>query len=127
MFKLINKYIHNKITFTKFFLRLQSYFGWLKHCDSKNLLHRIQQKIGLKFSNFNGKDSIISNFYDRRVYVVEIIVKNKYYFIHFIYKNEAYRIKSKSKKLYKALTKTALPKLFKIKKYAKRKKNSSKR
>lgn len=126
MFKLINKYIHNKITFTKFLLRLQSYFGWLKHCNSKNLLHKIQEKIGLKFSNWNGKESIISNFYDKYVYVVEVIIKNKYYFIHFIYKNKAYQVKSKSNKLLRALTKTVLPKLFKIKKYAKRKKNSSK-
>lgn len=38
MFKLINKYKSNKITKEEFIKRFNSYFGWLKYCNSKNLL-----------------------------------------------------------------------------------------
>lgn len=124
IFKLINKYINNKIQFSKFINSIQSYFGWLKYCNSKNLLHKIQQKINLKFSNWKGKQSIISNFYGKTLYIVEVIIKNKYYLIHFIYKNISYSIKSKNKKLLIALNKTTLPNLFKFKHYARSKKNS---
>lgn len=42
---------------------MQSYFGWLKFCNSKNLLRKIQRDTGLRFSNWDGKKSNISRFY----------------------------------------------------------------
>ena len=124
IFKLINKYNSNKITFTCLLDSIQSYFGWLKYCDSKYLLQKIYKLTNIKFSNWNGKQSIIGNFYNKTVYIVEVVIKNKYFLIHFRYRNTSYSIKSKSKKLLRALNKTVLPNLFKFKNYARSKKNS---
>lgn len=32
-----------------------AYYGWLKHADTKNLLHKIQSLTGVRYSNWNGK------------------------------------------------------------------------
>lgn len=50
--------------------RMQSYFGWLKFCNSKNLLRKIQRDTGLRFSNWDGKKSNISRFYNKYIHIV---------------------------------------------------------
>lgn len=97
--KLIRKYNTNQIPFIKMIKSLQSYFGWLKHCNSKNLLQHIQQKIGIKYSNWDGKETIISNVYNKWIFITDVIVKNKYFKINFIHHNTSYTVKSKSIKL----------------------------
>lgn len=41
---------------------MQSYFGWLKFCNSKNLLRKIQRDTGLRFSNWMGRNLIFQDF-----------------------------------------------------------------
>lgn len=52
---------------------MQSYFGWLKFCNSKNLLRKIQRDTGLRFSNWDGKKSNISRFYNKYIHIVDIV------------------------------------------------------
>ena len=52
---------------------MQSYFGWLKFCNSKNPLRKIQRDTGLRFSNWDGKKSNISRFYNKYIHIVDIV------------------------------------------------------
>lgn len=62
LFRLVKKYQSGKIDRQELRRRMQSYFGWLKFCNSKNLLRKIQRETGLRFSNWDGKKSNISRF-----------------------------------------------------------------
>ena len=105
---------------------MQSYFGWLKFCNSKNLLRKIQKDIGLRFSNWNGKKSIISKFYNKYIHIVDVVSYNKYFRINFIYNNIPYYIQSKNRHLFYSLARYKFPINFKIKPYVRTKKNRSK-
>ena len=98
--RLIDKYEQGQIPKEELQIKLASYFGWLKYCDSKNLLRQIYQRTGIKYSKWNGKDAIISHFYGKRVYVVNVEPRNKYYLIQFIYKGVPYQIKSRDSGLF---------------------------
>lgn len=126
LFKLIRKYQCNKISNLELKRRMQSYFGWLKFCNSKNLLRKIQKDIGLRFSNWNGKKSIISKFYNKYIHIVDVVSYNKYFRINFIYNNIPYYIQSKNRHLFYSLARYKFPINFKIKPYVRTKKNRSK-
>lgn len=98
--KLIDKYEQGKLSKEELQIKLASYFGWLKYCDSKNLLRQIYLKTGIKYSKWNGKDAIISHFYGKRIYAVNVETRNKYYLIQFIYKGVPYQIKSRDSGLF---------------------------
>lgn len=102
---------------------LQSYSGWLKHCNSKHLLSKVEQLTGNHYSNWNGKLTKISDFYNKNIKIIEIILHNKYFYINFVHKKKSYKVKSKNKVLYNKLCSTTLPTNFIIKDYAKRKQN----
>ena len=72
MFRLINLYKQNKIDKEELERRMRSYFGWMKFCDSKNLLKKIETLTGLKFSNWNGKEVNISKFYNKYIHIIAI-------------------------------------------------------
>lgn len=113
--KLISKYKKGEITKEDLQVKLASYFGWLKYCDSKNLLTKIYQKTGIKYSKWNGKDANISRFYGKRIYVVNVEPRNKYYLIQFIYKGVPYQIKSRDSGLFFYLNlQPYFPILFKL-------------
>lgn len=44
-----------------------AYYGWLKHADTKNLLHKIQSLTGVRYSNWNGKRTNIVKYYGKYV------------------------------------------------------------
>ena len=98
--KLIDKYEQGKLSKEELQIKLASYFGGLKYCDSENLLRQIYLKTGIKYSKWNGKDAIISHFYGKRIYVVNVETRNKYYLIQFIYKGVPYQIKSRDSGLF---------------------------
>lgn len=115
IFRLINKFISNKISEKEFKTKMSSYFGWLKYCDSKNLLRKIEDKTGMHLSNWNGNKSIISNFFHKTVKIIEVIDYSKYFQIHFIYKNKPYSVNSNNKYLYKGLKNKKFPTNFMFK------------
>lgn len=96
---LVNKYMNNKIPFAPWYRSLQSYFGWMKYCNSKHFLQSIQQRCGLRYSNWIGKQSNISNFYNCWMYLIDVVKKNKYFKLNFIYHKQPYSVYSKSIKL----------------------------
>ena len=51
LMKLTNSFTNCKINKEEYRRRIQSYFGWLKYCNSKNLLHKIYKMTGLWLSN----------------------------------------------------------------------------
>lgn len=53
IFRLVNKYKAGKISLEEFKRKMSSYFGWLKYCDSKHLLQKIEQETG--FTTPTGK------------------------------------------------------------------------
>lgn len=124
MFRVINKYIKGEYTIEILVQKMQSYFGWLKHCDSKYLLQKIEKLTGLHYSNWKGIESKISNFYDKNVRIIEIVKYSKYFKIHFIYNNNPYSVNSTNKKLYKYLKDTKFPTNYKFKNHAKSKKTN---
>lgn len=103
MFKLINKYKSGKITFDELKRSFASYQGWLKFCDSKNLLRKIEQLTGLHISNWNGEKTTFRFVHNKVVRLIELDKRKSYYKINFIYKHKPYYIESKNISLYNEL------------------------
>lgn len=123
IFRLINRYKAGKIDLEELKRRLTFYFGWLKYCDSKNLLQKIERETGLHFSNWNGIEAKVSDFYGKNVRIIEIVKYSKYFKIHFIYKHKPFTVKSRSMRLYNTLKNCIFPLNFKLISYAGTKKN----
>lgn len=123
MFKLIYKKECNKISTDNLKRKLQSYFGWLKYCNSKNLLNKIYQKTNIKFSNWNGKKVNITVFCSKNIYLMDIIKYNKYFRMNFIYHNKILYIQSHDNYLLYKLNKYKLPVNLKLDNYVRTKKN----
>lgn len=127
LFRLINQYKQNKMSEEELNIRMRSYFGWLKFCNSKNLLKKIQNLTGLKFSNWNGKEVNISRFYNKYVHIVEVVNYGKHFRVHFVYNKKSYYFKSKNRQLYYSLLRYKFPVNFKIKPYVRAEKNTNER
>lgn len=97
---LVNAYKEHKIGKGKLQLKLASYFGWLKYCDSKNLLRQIYQETNIWYSGWNGYRTNISKFKGRWIYVVNVEPRNKYFLVQFIYNERPYEFKSTNKELF---------------------------
>lgn len=97
IFNLIRRYKDGKINYDDLKRRMCSYFGWLKYCNSKNLLNKIEKETGLHYSNWIGEESKISSFYGKSIRIIEVVQYLKYFRIHFIYKDKAYTVKSKKR------------------------------
>lgn len=120
MLKLVRMFEEGLISKEELRRRLFSYFGWAKFCNSKHLLFIIEKRTGLKFSNWNGHESLISYFYDKTVRFIEVVSYSKYFKIHFIYQGRPYSVNSKSKSLYKVLLNIEKPINYTFKQYGKK-------
>lgn len=123
LFKLINGFKRNKIKELDFRKRITAYFGWLKYCDSKHLLHKIEKDTGIHLSNWNGEEAKISDFYGKTIRLIEVIDYSKYFQLHFVYKGKSYFVNSKCKTLHRKLSGMKYPINFKIIRYVGTKKN----
>lgn len=99
LFGLIKAYQKRIISKEKLQLKLASYFGWLKYCDSKNLLKQIYQETNIRYSGWNGIKTNISQFTGKWIYVVNVESRNKYFLVQFIYNEKPYEFKSTNKAL----------------------------
>lgn len=102
------RYKNNLITKESFLKTIFSYYGWLKHCDSKHLLQKIYDITNIHLSNWNGIKMRLKDFYKKlsyfiRPFILEVIRHKKYFEIHFVYKNKSYVTISKSSLLYNFL------------------------
>ena len=75
-----------------------AYYGWLKHADTKNLLHKIQSLTDVRYSNWNGKRTNIVKYYGKYVRIVQVINYSKYFRINFIRTRYDWRIYTKCRK-----------------------------
>ena len=123
IFKLINKYKLGKISYSYLKCRLMSYFGWLKYCNSKHLLTKIQNMTGIHYSNWNSKNVSISKFRDKTIRIIDVVNRDKYSIINFVYKNKPYSSITSNKDLISCINKQKLPLNFKIFSYDKPRKN----
>ena len=101
--RLLDRYERGYIELSKLKIIMQSYFGWLKYCNSKHFLQKIEVQTRLCYSNFIGEEELISNTYNKNIRVIDIQLSNKFFIIHFYYHNKPYRLKSSNKKLLKKL------------------------
>lgn len=100
LFKLIDLYKNHTINQDELKMRLASYFGWLKYCDSKNLLKKIYQETNIWYSGWNGIRTNITKFKNKWIYVVNVQPRKKYFLIQFIYNTKPYEVKSSNKALF---------------------------
>lgn len=114
LLKLIERYKKGLITKEDLKRRLSSYFGWLKYCNSKNLLRLVEAQTGIHYSNWNGKESKTSNFYEKYIYIIEKVDYEKYFKIHFIYRGKSHSVNSRSKGLQQELNKQHYPLIYKL-------------
>lgn len=122
--KLKDRYLKGEISLSELDRRMSSYFGWLKYCNSKNLLHKIEKQTGLGYSNWNGEESPMCKFYRKKVWIVELISHKKYYEIHLIYNKIPYTVYSTNRMLFiNILNKNRFPLQFQLLPYVRRKKN----
>ena len=101
--RLLDRYEKGYIALSKLKINMQSYFGWLKYCNSKHFLQKIEAKTRLCYSNFIGEEELISNTYNKNIRVIDIQLGNKFFIIHFYYHSKSYWLKSSNKKLLKKL------------------------
>lgn len=94
---LLLKYERNEISIEDLRKSLASYYGWLKYANSKHFLHIIEERCGLKFSNFVGIESGIRRFKDRNVNIINVTEHLKYYVIEFVYAGRGFLVKSTNK------------------------------
>lgn len=78
---LVRAYSNNLISKQKLQLKMASYFGWLKYCDSKNLLKKIYRETNIWYSGWNGIKTNITKFKGRWVYVVNVQPRSKYFLV----------------------------------------------
>lgn len=104
MFRLISRYKRDRIDEETLKKSMQSYFGWMKHCNSKHLLQKVERETGLHYSNWCGEETLISRYYNKNIKIVEVVPYSKYFKIHFVYRGKSYSVKSKSSRLFHDLT-----------------------
>ncbi len=97
---LVKAYKKKLISKKKLQLKLASYFGWMKYCDSKNLLKKIYQETNIQYSGWNGIETNISHFKGKWIYVVNVEPRNKYFLVQFIYNEKPYEFRSVNRKLF---------------------------
>jgi hypothetical protein len=114
MFRLINLYKQNKIDKEELERRMRSYFGWMKFCNSKNLLKKIETLTGLKF-------------YNKYIHIIEVVDYHSHFRVHFMYNNKPYYFKSKNKKLHYSLLRYKFPINFKVTPHVRTKENTNER
>lgn len=125
--RLIHLYKTCKISQEELSRRISSYFGWLKYCDSKNFLQKIERETGLYYSNWRGELDGITAFYWKTIYIIEVVTHKKFFEIHFIYNKRPYTIRSRNKRLFKTiLDRNKFPLVFKLLPYYGRRKNKDK-
>lgn len=100
LMNLVNKYDKGLMSQSKFERRISSYRGWLKWCNAKHLAQIIQDKTNVRISTWDGERVPISKFRNKRVHIVEIISRDKYFEIHCIYRKKPYSIRSRDSLLF---------------------------
>ena len=103
IWKLVKAYKNKKIKEDTFKASITSYAGWLKYCNSKNLLKKIEHETNLRYSGWKGIETSLRNFKGKHIYVVNVDTHKKYFKLQFMYNGVSYEVKSTSGRLYQFL------------------------
>ena len=118
IWRLIQLYLEKRINKLKFKRSIQSYYGWLKYCNSKRLLSKIYELTGIKFNNFSGIKIGFNYICDKNIKVYDIVKYSKYFKILGLYKGKSIKVYSRNNKLYNNLNQISnFPKSLKLKEY----------
>lgn len=109
MMKCVKDYTENKISKMKFYKTMSSYAGWMKYCDSKNLLTKIEKLTGFSFSNWNGTKTTFKAVANKVVRIYNVSIYSKKFRINFVMNGKPYYIESASNRLFIALARRRLP------------------
>ena len=112
MMNIVKLYQEGTISEESFTKSIESYFGWAKYCNSKKLLSIVLSKTGKHYTGWNGIKTNISSFKNKKIYIVNIVQRNKYFVVQFIYKRKPYEFRSSNGQLFLTLILESLPKLF---------------
>lgn len=107
--RLVNKYANKTISKDHFLKSMQSYYGWLTHCNSKHFASKIESITNIHLYIWEGKKVNISKFYDKKLKIIALVPHNKYYVMQFTYKGKSFQAKSNNKHLFKLLNSCTLP------------------
>lgn len=100
LWKLVDVYCNKKISKETYIARMASYSGWLKYCDSKNLLKKIEEKTNFRYSGWNGVKTRISKFKGKWIYLVNVVPHRKYFVLQFMYNKRTYEVRSQNRQLF---------------------------
>ena len=103
IWKLVRAYKNKKIKEDTFKASMTSYVGWLKYCNSKNLLKKIEQETNIRYSGWKGIETSLRKFKGKRIYIVNVDTHETYFKIQFTYNGVSYEVKSTSGRLYRFL------------------------
>lgn len=103
IWKLVKAYKNKKIKEDTFKASMTSYAGWLKYCNSKNLLKKIEHETNLRYSGWKGIETSLRNFKGKYIYVINVDTHKKYFKLQFMYNGVSYEVKSTSGRLYQFL------------------------
>ena len=94
---------------------INSYGGWLRHCDSTNLCKKLNRQFGLNLDNWDGEKVNITSIYGKFIIIKGLRLHSHYFEIKFLRNNKRYTAKSRSIRLYNFLCNKEVP--LKIKLY----------
>lgn len=106
IFKDIEAYKKGEISSEKLQKTLTAYFGWLKCCNSKNLLKKIYKETGIHYAGWNGARVKRQRFRKKYVHIVSMQFYKKYYLVQFVRNHKSYEIKTRDGGLYMRLNST---------------------
>ena len=75
-----------------------SYFGWLKYCNSKHLLQKLEKLTDIHISNFNGEKKGKSWMRNKSPKIIGIQNRSTYKLLDVIYKCKPYQVKYENTK-----------------------------
>ena len=96
MWRMINRYLHNKLSILQLKRKIASYLGWLKYCNSKHLLSRIKELVHIDFSNWRGIRTTFKSIYNKSIKLIHIEIRQSYCLLQFIYRKKPCFITSKN-------------------------------
>lgn len=96
MWKMINKFLHDRLSKLQLKRRIASYLGWLKYCNSKHLLAKIKRLTHIDFSNWRGIRTTFKAIKKNSIKLIHIEVRNTFCQLQFIWNHKPYFIVSKN-------------------------------
>ena len=105
--KLLFRYINHKISKRKTRKSLASYFGWLKYCNSKHFLYKIETTSGLIYKAWIGEKTTFSKC-KHYVNCITLDIRSRYTLIFCIYNKHSKILQTCSKNLKENIKKRLL-------------------